>query len=194
MSQAIGKKIEKKLLKRNEYLADRKKRNAKNAFIEKFVLCEICCKSLIADAEKVDIEKVKLYMPSIRKAMKKYGYTFDEDKLKMLFSGKSDVFIKRGSYSAKNLRDSIMHDMSVESMQEVFDREKELHKLMDDYLKLFSSTKSKQQKRQRRKSRQMESGAVLYLTIPTTKEKPGPRHQILLASRTGLHTYSSLEI
>lgn len=129
-------RINRRLQKAEQFLkSDRKRKNAKNAFIEKFVLCEICCKEAIHNATGETIEKVQLHMPEIKKGMK--GYPFDGEKLKKLFYGKSGKYYKRGSYSAKNLRDSIMHSMSTESMQEVYDRKGELDKLMDSYLRLF---------------------------------------------------------
>lgn len=129
-------RIRRRLKKKEQFLkADRKRKNAKNAFIEKFVLCEICCKEAIHTKTGKAVEKVQLYMPEIKKAMK--SYAFDEEKLKKLFYGKGGIYYKRGNYSAKNLRDSIIHSMSTESIQEVYERKDELDKLMDSFLKLF---------------------------------------------------------
>lgn len=127
--------LEKRMLKVTTYLKDRKKRNAKNSFIEKFSLCEACCKFVITSYNKEDYSKIKLNLGPIRASMK--GIKFDDTSLSKIFSGKSGSYYKRGTYSAKNLRDSILHELSTESMEEVYNRKEELNKLMDSYLKLF---------------------------------------------------------
>lgn len=136
--KTIGREIKKK----KDYLADAEKKKAKDGFIEKFTLCEFCCKKLIEDHKQKakkgqNNSQIKLHMHTIRASMKNIDY--NDDSLKMIFSGRYDIYNRRGTYSAKNLRNSILHELNLGSMEEVFNRKAELDELMNSYLNLFIS-------------------------------------------------------
>ena len=72
-------------------------------------------------------------MRSIPSALNDYGYDIQKHILSDIFSSGK----KRGSKSAKKLRDGIMHAMNEDDLNEIIDREDFLHSRMDEFLKYF---------------------------------------------------------
>lgn len=119
-------------------MEDAERMQVRKTFINKFVLCEIACKHIIEayKRHKKDLkpgEYVTLDMRSIPSALNDYGYDIPKHILSDIFSGGK----KRGSKSAKKLRDGIMHAMNEDDLNEIIDREDFLHSRMDEFLKYF---------------------------------------------------------
>lgn len=64
---------------------------------------------------------MKIQIKQVKAALKKAGYTVDDDLMDRLFSG-TGIFSQRGSKSARLLRNGIEHEMNVKDLQEVVDR------------------------------------------------------------------------
>lgn len=127
-----------KLKKAQLLMEDDMRMQKRKAFINKFVLCEIACKHIIEayKRHKKDLkpgEHVTLDMRFIPAALNAYGYDIPRHILSDIFSGGK----KRGSKSAKKLRDGIMHAMNEDDLTEIVDREDFLHNRMDEFLKYF---------------------------------------------------------
>jgi len=121
------------------------KREVKNLFIENFVICEMECKEAILDfwhmcgrkLEVTDTDGIRLWPDAIRNALGPgTPYNYSDDFIKRLFGGKdskNNPYKKKGSYSAKILRDKITHELLISAIEEVFARREELFQLMADF-------------------------------------------------------------
>lgn len=135
----IKNKAKRKLRKINTTLSTGSNRATKNDFLEKFMLCEVAIKSLIADyyaetGKKTKPEEIKLSLPTIKAALKFAGYSINQPNLEAVF-GPS---VKRNSKSCKKLRDAIVHSLQSEDIQEVASRSVSLNREMDTFLTLVS--------------------------------------------------------
>lgn len=127
-----------KLQKIETYLQDNERKFAKDAFLEKFMICETVCKSVISDYyaqrnEIIDEKDITLDMRTIPHALKKARIIVD-------MTVQNKLFIKKetpGEKSAKILRHRIAHSMSIDDMEEIFNRRDELILLMDSFLLSF---------------------------------------------------------
>ena len=61
------------------------------------------------------------------------GYDPDDDMLKRVFKANG----KRGERSARELRNGIVHDLSIRDLMELMDRKAELFELLDDYFEFL---------------------------------------------------------
>lgn len=109
-------------------------RDAKNAFLEKFILCEIAIKIILTNyykniGEEKKVESVEMGLTTIKAALKLAGYAPDDDMLNKMFLAKR----ARGQRSARDLRNGIVHDLSVNDIQEVVNRREELNQLLDGF-------------------------------------------------------------
>lgn len=110
-------------------------------FIDKFTMCDLVCKILLENYHKYNgnLKQSKhacLDMKTIPAAVSLHGLSIPRHILSGIFGG-SKQFIKRGTKSAKKLRDGIVHAMNKDDIQEVVLRYTDLMKLMDDFLSYF---------------------------------------------------------
>ncbi len=113
-------------------------REARDSFIEKFIICETIYKIVLKRYLQVnnmfiDDGKMKIQLAQVKSALKSAGYSPDEGLLDRIFSG-SGKYIKAGSKSARKLRNGIEHEMNVGDLQEVKDRYDELVKDMESFI------------------------------------------------------------
>ena len=140
------KQATKRLRKIENALMDAQLVSAKNAFIEKFTCCEILYKSMLADFKKekgscVDEKNLKIDMKELPSVIRYAGLSIDKNKvLDPLFSS-SGQYIKRNKKSAKQLRNAIVHKLSVEDMEEVRDRKSDLLELMNSFIEEVRNNK-----------------------------------------------------
>jgi hypothetical protein len=111
-----------------------------NTFLIKYILCEISSKEMIVGYKSdigrpVDYEKVKMTLTDIRCATNHYSLGLAENLLKRLFS--SDKV--NGCRSAKKLRDSIVHSITVGNISEVDNSYTRLISDMDKFLNAVTS-------------------------------------------------------
>ena len=140
INSRVVEKIEKCITLENnqEYLEIRR------AFIDKFTLCDMSCKVVIEHYKKIkkrENEEIKLLldMRVIPFAMQTCGYSFDRNLLNKVFGG-SRSFIKKGSKSAKKLRDGIVHAMNEDDLKEMMARSEELFSAMNNYLSIMKNS------------------------------------------------------
>lgn len=106
-----------------------------NTFLIKYILCEIASKEMIVGyrcdtGNPINYEDVKMRITEIRCATNYYVLGLSEDLLKRLFFyDKVD-----GHRSAKKLRDSIVHSMTISNISEVDSLYSQLIKDMDEFL------------------------------------------------------------
>lgn len=98
-------------------------------FLSKFVVCEIACKAILAGA---GMKNDKLNIKSIKSAVKKLNYNIEDAVLGAIFGYKG--FRRRGSRSAKILRNGIAHSLAENDIKEVIERKEDLFKYMDTFL------------------------------------------------------------
>ena len=123
----------------NEYLAQDNHRAIKDRFLEKFMLCEIGYKELLkhyykSRNKKFNEDDLKLSMQTIPKVLSHFRISIDMQTLKEIYSTANE-FKKRGTKSARMLRNGIVHDLNVQDTGEVIDRQEHLFQVLD----LFSS-------------------------------------------------------
>ena len=113
----------------------------RNQFIDKFTLCDLTCKVVLEQYQKMrkrNGEEIKLVldMRTIPHAFAWAEIDVDRHILSSIFGG-SKGFKKKGSKSAKKLRDGILHAMNADDLQELLERQNTLMAAMDTYLALF---------------------------------------------------------
>lgn len=107
-------------------------------FLDKFIVCEVICKTIIEYYHKETTGKApsgytKLNMNTIVAAMNYFSLAIPQYVLSGVFGG-TGQYKKRGTKSAKKLRDGIMHAASREDVLEVCERIFYLNDLMDEFL------------------------------------------------------------
>lgn len=132
--QKIRNKLIQNVNSRKNFLDREGYRAVKNSFLEKFILCEIAIKIILTYyymniGEKKEVESVEMGLTTIKAALKLAGYVPDDDMLNKMFLAKQS----RGQRSARDLRNRIVHDLSVNDIQEVVNRRVELNQLLDDF-------------------------------------------------------------
>lgn len=142
MKTNVKEQVNKRLTGVNSLLSNSQVRRNKNIFLEKYMQCELACKLLLVDYHQkkaspktVEYKEGKIRFSSVRAACQDAGVTVPEDVIKRVFSSAD----KRGSKSAKKLRDSIVHEMSVQDIKEVNQRFTDLCEDMDAFLDVFKS-------------------------------------------------------
>ena len=75
-------------------------------------------------------DRMKVDMTQVPYALSYAGYDFDRTLLTHLFGAEEKV----GSRSVKKLRDALTHNMNQKAVDELIDRETELHSYMDQFL------------------------------------------------------------
>lgn len=142
MDEKRGKKSREKairaLFKVEKALQNRSLKLAKDDFLERFTKCELLYKSLLLDykmEKNQDIaeEKMVINMTVVPAVMKNAGLSMSKETLlEPLFSSK-DSYKKRGTKSAKLLRNGIVHKLSIEDMEEVLLRVEYFAQLMNTF-------------------------------------------------------------
>ena len=116
-------------------------REARDKFVEKFILCETVYKVVLKKYLQVNNrfigdKNMKLQIEQIKASLRRAGYRMDEQLLNRIFSS-SGLYSVRGSKSAKMLRNGIEHEMNPKDLQEVYDRQDCLIADMDRFIALI---------------------------------------------------------
>ena len=105
-----------------------------NKFKEKFGVCEIVYKVILEEHQFNKTgrrsERLKVDMKQAPYALDYAGYDFDKNLLTHLFGAK----VKVGFRTVKKLRDSLTHSVNPKAVEELINREVELHSYMDQFL------------------------------------------------------------
>ena len=115
--------------------------DVRRGFIDKFTLCDVACRSVLESYAKnngtyVPGRFINLDMRTIPHAMSSLGLTIPHHILNGIFGG-SGQYKKRGTKSAKKLRDGIVHGMNRDDISEVVARNTDLNTMMDVFLSFF---------------------------------------------------------
>ena len=134
-------KASKRLSALETIVADESMKRSKDDFLERFMICECVYKTLLKSynanrGAKVADGDLRLNYTEIRKVLDYYNVKLEEDTHKAIFSS-TGQYCKRGTMSAKKLRDSIAHSMNENSIKEAEKRFEELMGLMDAFLSAF---------------------------------------------------------
>ena len=104
------------------------------AFLEKYKSCEIVYKVILIDHQQNKTgkrpERMQVKMTQVPFALDYAGYDFDKALLSQIFGSEEKI----GRRTAKKLRDSLTHSMNQNAIDELIDREEELHGYMDQFL------------------------------------------------------------
>ncbi len=133
--------ITQKLNDINSKMNEKGIRDARDKFIEKFILCETAYKIVLKKYLQINKRyksdgEMKIQLTQVKFALLSAGYTVDIGLLDRLFSG-SGKYRNQGDKSARLLRNGIEHEMNVKDLQEVKDRQVSLHNDMDTFLSLL---------------------------------------------------------
>ena len=114
------------------------------AFLDKYILCEETCKTVLMDyflkenKKTVKADDIKLNLSQIVPAFKLAKIPVDKEVLEKIFGAETI----RGSKSAKKLRNGIVHAMNKNDILEVQSREQELFEYMDEYIRCIGTQES----------------------------------------------------
>jgi hypothetical protein len=157
MDDKLRNEIARKLYRMDTNLEDETSVRLRWMFMDKFIQCEVAVKKVMAAYKKEkkgakDKDKgfLRLDMSTIPAALKWAGITFNRDDLDGLFSG-SGEYSKRGTKSAKKLRDGVTHEHNENDIQKILDRFEELNWLMDQFLDIFRWNDAEKKKYQKKK-------------------------------------------
>ncbi|MBQ0065734.1 MAG: hypothetical protein KBT48_08195 [Firmicutes bacterium] len=135
---SIREEVRKKYAEITQKLEEPGVREVRDIFIEKFILCEtlykmVLKKYLIINKKYNPNHTLTIQILQVKTALSLAGYSFEDNLLEKIFSG-AGIYKKRGSKSAKLLRNGIEHEMNKGDLQEVLDRQNELLTDMDHFL------------------------------------------------------------
>ena len=106
-------------------------------FKEKFGICEIVYKVILEDHQFNKTgehpNRMIVTMSQVPYALAYAGYSFDRTLLTHLFGAEDRI----GRRTVKKLRDSLTHNMSQKAVDELLEREEELHGYMDQFLAII---------------------------------------------------------
>ena len=106
-----------------------------NAFLIKYILCEIAAKEMVVGykattKDPVKYEDVKMIFQTLKAACNSYGLGLPDDLIKRLFGAEKI----NGCRSAKKIRDSLVHSMTKQNISEVDGNYTQLIADMDAFL------------------------------------------------------------
>lgn len=118
-------------------------RVTRDAFIEKFIICETIYKMVLKKYLKVNNsfisdESMKIQLTQVKSALRRAGYVLDDSLIDRIFSG-SGIYVVQGTKSAKKLRDGVEHEMNMKDLQEIVDRKIKLFADMDSFILLLQN-------------------------------------------------------
>lgn len=137
--QVLRRKAYNLLNKKQSLLASADTKTMVNDFIEKFVLCETICKSILKEYFKAGNENpaekdIKLDVRNIKGALNYLGYTYDDNIIKGIFgSGKTD----EGNKTLKTLRNEVIHNPKQGVINEIINRNTEINNLFDSFINII---------------------------------------------------------
>lgn len=122
------------LLRLDTVFSDARTKQMIDDFKDKFGVCEIVYKVILEDHQFNKTGKHETYlkvdMTQVPHALTYAGYTFERNLLSNLFGGCD----KKNSRTVKKLRDALTHSMNSEAVEELRNRNDELHGYMDEFL------------------------------------------------------------
>lgn len=141
--QKLKNKVVQNITSKKNFLDKSDNREVKDTFLEKFILCEIGLKTVLnyyykyqgQEKEATDIE---MGLSTIKAALKLVQYNIPDDTLERMFKAKK----KRGERSVRDLRNGIVHDLTIPDLQEVIARKDELFGLMDEFVAALTTSKN----------------------------------------------------
>ena len=104
-------------------------------FLEKFVLCEVGTKKALVKyyenkGNDKNVEAINMPIDDIRKALEFAGFDITEMSIEKMFKKNN----ARSSKSARDIRNAIAHDWSVNDIQELIDRWDEFQEILYNYI------------------------------------------------------------
>ena len=131
--------IKNKYNKYKEKVSNKRVKEIKDEFIDLFKVCEslykIVLKKYLLDNNKYKNDKeMILNYNQITASLKMCQYSIDEELIKKIFSSVGK-YAKKGSKSAKVLRNEVEHSLSTSSIDEIIERKDELFKYMRDFIR-----------------------------------------------------------
>ena len=110
-----------------------------NGFNNKFLICEVIYKVILEEYQCSRTGKrssvFKIHMNQVIPALSFAGYNFDKALLTPVFGTEKGV----GKRTVKSLRDALTHEVSKSAVDELYDRNKELHGYMDRFLEIIQT-------------------------------------------------------
>lgn len=99
-------------------------------FLSSYFICDTVGRKLVVS---IDIEQSELRLIDVKKAIKHFGLSIDDNVLKAIFS-KEKILNKR---SCKFLRNQLVHGLSKSAASEIVRRNSELLNYMNVFLEIF---------------------------------------------------------
>ncbi|HZJ68820.1 MAG TPA: hypothetical protein VFD28_02290 [Candidatus Eisenbacteria bacterium] len=131
---ALRNRAKDELVRLQKLVSEKETKRMIDNFKEKFAICEIVYKVVLEDHQYnktgKHLDYLKVDMTQAPHALKYAGYDFDKVLLNKLFGAENKVGIR----SVKKLRDSLTHSMNAKAVEELTNRESELHGYMDSFL------------------------------------------------------------
>ena len=122
------------LIRLEAVYSDEETKEKINRFKEKFGVCEIVYKVILEDHQfnktGKHLERLQVDMTQAPHALTYAGYDFDKNLLTHLFGAEKRI----GRRTVKKLRDALTHSVNQKAIDELIDREEELHGYIDQFL------------------------------------------------------------
>lgn len=107
-------------------------------FISKYIICEVLARKIqsyyLRDNKKREVDKIQTQQLSA--ALRTFELTFDQESLKVLFRGGEG---KRGTKSARQLRNGYLHSLSTNDKTEIEEKYQSYMLLMDQWIQTVAN-------------------------------------------------------
>lgn len=138
--QKLFNKIAQNINSRRNFLRREGYKEAKDSFLEQYILCEVGLKTILQiyykeHGEEKTVENIEMATTTIKAALKAAHLNIDDETVDKMFKARQ----KRGSRSARDLRNGIVHDLNVQDIQEVVNRKDELLTLINTFIKKITA-------------------------------------------------------
>lgn len=139
----LRKKAREELERLESLEADKETIEKVESFKRKFAQCEIVYKIFLKkhqdDNNKNQKGDLKLIITQVEPALSYAGLPFNEELMRKLFSSNRTV----GCRTVKSLRDALTHQLPKSAVQELMNREEEMHGYMNSFLDLIRNFDTK---------------------------------------------------
>lgn len=136
---ALRNKAKSELLRLDALLNYEDNQERINRFKERFSICEIVYKVVLSEYQFNKTgkrpERMRVDMNQAPYALSFAGYVFNRELLTKLFGSEERV----GRRSVKKLRDALTHSLKHSAVEELKDREEELHGYMNAFLEVIKT-------------------------------------------------------
>ena len=137
-ASSVRKKIHAAKKEMEAAVADEERNRKRQQFGDRYIECERLYRIILEsycniNGKKLNIDKANVYLKDVKNTIKAFGISIDEETIDKIFAS-YDKYVKRGTKSAKQLRNTQFHQLSETDIQESIDRFDELMTAMQKFI------------------------------------------------------------